>query len=363
MKNNKIYKIVTLTGILLFTFYGKGISQNFIFTFEGYKTGDTAFIQTGPEYRSPKYPLIISEGEVVYVDESLGNTLLAKIYVKGNYGTPFVLERGKIHNVKNGRVYGSVDNDNFDAIYNSLWGGEVFAKIMEASKLRDSAKSPGDKKMYYDLLIERHLERERKVREFLKTDTLGVGLYIAYVLRLTATPSEMKLWLDNHKRFSEDEYYKRIMAVYIPQSKTDLGMKLEDFQVVDLNGNKFSLYEFLQNFKGKAVILDFWASWCHACREKVPHLKEIYAKYKNRGLEIIGVSSDNTEDKWRAAIIKDGSGLWINVIDKNNITGKKYGIPAIPKSFVLDKNGIIHYYGVGGLADETETVEKLINQK
>lgn len=355
--------LLLIISIILLVSCGDSPSKDFLFTFEGYPSGDTVFLQFGPEYRSPRYPIVISDGKVSYVNDSIGNTLLAKIYVKGNYGTPFILERGKIHNVRNGRVYGSLDNDNFEAIYDSLWGGEVFAKIMEASKLRDSAKNPGDKKMYYDLLIERHLERERKVKEFLQTDTLGVGLYIAYVLRTTATPSEMKLWLDNHKRFSEDEHYKRIMNIYIPQSKTDLGMKLEDFRAVDVNGNPFSLDDFLKNFKGKAVIIDFWASWCHACREKVPHLKEIYAKYKNQGLEIIGVSSDKTEDKWRAAMKKDGSGLWINVIDKDNTTGKQYGIPGIPKSFVLDKNGIIHYFGAGGLADETETVEKLINQK
>ncbi len=165
-------------------------SKDFLFTFEGYPPGDTVFLQFGPEYRSPRYPILISEGKSNYINDSIGNTL-------------------------------------------------------------------------------------------------GVGLYIAYVLRTTATPSEMKLWLDNHKRFSEDEHYKRIMAIYIPQSKTDLGMKLEDFQAIDLNGNRFSLYEFLQDFKGKAIIIDFWASWCHACREKVPHLKNIYGKYKNRGLEII----------------------------------------------------------------------------
>jgi|GEM_PF-3537927 len=338
-------------------------SKDFIFSFEGYPQGDTAYLQFWPDYRSPRYPIVISNEEVHYANDSIGNTLLAKIYLNGNYGSPFVLERGKIHKVKNGRVTGSVDNDNFERIYDSLWGGEVFAKIMEATKLRDSAKTEKEKKAYYDLLIERHLAREKMVKEFLMTDTLGVGLYIAYVLRTTASPGEMKTWLENHKRFSEDEYYKRIMNIYIPQSKTDIGMKLEDFRAIDVNGNQFSLNEFLKNFKGKAIIIDFWASWCHACREKVPHLKEIYSKYKKEGLEIIGVSSDKTEDKWRAAMKKDGSGIWLNVIDKENVTGKQYGIPGIPKSFVLDKNGVIHYYGAGGLADETETVEKLIKEK
>lgn len=348
---------------MFFFLCGKGPSGDFIFTFEGYRNGDTAFVQLGPEYNSRKYPIIISSGEVILKNDFIGNTFLAKIYVRGNYGTPFVLERGKVHKVKNGSVSGSVDNDNFAAIYDSIWGGQVFARIMEASRLSDSAKTEQEKKKYYDLLIERHLAREKMVREFLEKDTLGVGLYIAYVLRSTASPGEMKIWLDNHKRFVDDEYYKRIMNIYIPQSKTDIGMKLADFEAIDSQGNKFTLYQFLDHFKGKAVILDFWASWCHACRAKAPHLKEIYEKYHKSGLEIIGVSSDKTEEPWIKAMDKDGSDIWINVIDKKNTTGKQYGIPGIPKSFVIDKKGIIHYYGAGGLADETESVEKLLKIK
>lgn len=353
-------KSLFLIGLALALTCNKGSSQNFTFIFEGYKSGDSAYLQFGPEYRSPRYQVIISPGNVVYKNDSIGDVLLAKIYLKGNYGSPFVMERGKVHKVKNGSVRGSIDNDNFSVLYDSLWGGKAFAGIMEASKLRDSAKTEQDKKHYYDLLIERHIAREKRVKHFLETDTLGVGLYIAYVLRTTATPSEMKLWLDNHKRFVADEHYKRIENIYIPQSKTDLGMRLPDFEAVDINGNKFTLNQFLKTFKGEAIILDFWASWCHACRAKVPHLKEIYSKFKGSGLEIIGISSDKTVEPWVKAMEKDGSGIWINVIDKENKTGKQFGIPGIPKSFVLDKNGVIHYFGAGGLADETETVKKLL---
>jgi thiol-disulfide isomerase/thioredoxin len=356
----KLFYIIILS---LFTCCGKNPSKDFIFTFEGYPAGDTAFLQFGPDYRSPKYPLIISQEEVHYVNDSIGNTLLAKIYVKGNYGSPFVLERGKVHKVKNGKVTGSVDNDNFESVCDSVWTGAVFTKILEAQRLRDSAKTDEERKMYHEQYLQRHFFREKMVRDFLNRDTLGVGLYIAYILKTTSSPSEMKLWLDNHKRFEGDEYYKKLMRIYISQSKAQVGMKLEDFEAVDLHGRRFTLYRFLQDFKGKAVIIDFWASWCGACRAKAPRLKESYKKYRKEGLEIIGVSCDDTEAKWIKAVEKDGTGIWINVIDKANTTGKKYGITGIPKTFVIDKDGIIHYSGVGDLADETETVVKLLKSK
>lgn len=336
--------------------------QDFIFKFDGYRSGDTVYLQFGTEYRSPRYPVIVNKsGDVAYKNDSIGNIVLAKLYTRTNYGIPFVLERGKVHTVnKGGYVSGSIDNDSFQKIYNTIWGGEVFEKILEASRLRDSAKTEREKNFYYDLLIKRNNDRDRAVKKFLETDTLGVGLYIAYVLRLTATPKEMKLWLDNHKRFMGDQYYNGMMNIYSAQRNTDIGMKLANFQAVDTSGKNFDLYSFLKNFKGNAIVLDFWASWCHACREKSPKLLELYNKYKDSGMAVIGISSDKTEDPWLKAIRKDKTGAWVQVIDKTNVTGKLYGIPAIPKTFVLDKKGIIQYYGVGGLADEKETVEKLI---
>lgn len=356
----KIYVGVIIVAILSIanTTYGQG----FIFKFVGYDSIDTAYLQFGPDYRSPRYPVLVNiHDEAVYENDTIGNILLAKIYANANYGIPFVLERGKVHIVhKDGYVTGSRDNNAFQSIYDSIWGGTVFDKILEASRLRDSATTEKEKKFYYDLLIKRHNARDRMVKHFLETDTLGVGLYIAYVLRLTATPSELNLWLDNHKRFGESVYYKRMKKIYLAQRDTDIGMKLANFQAVDRSGNKFDLYSFLENFKGEAIVLDFWASWCHACRAKSPKLLALYNEYKDTGMAVIAISSDKTVEPWLKAIKQDNTGAWIHVIDTANTTGKQYGIPAIPKTFVLNKEGVVQYYGVGGLADEKEVVERLL---
>lgn len=133
-----------------------------------------------------------------------------------------------------------------------------------------------------------------------------------------------------------------------------------DFTATDINGNSLSLFD----FKGKYVLLDFWASWCVPCRKGNPHLKELYAKYKDKGFEIIGISDDDTRpEEWRKAIEKDGIGIWKHLLrglkrtefgfDKSGDISKNFSIHSLPTKILIDPNGmIIGRYGGGGENDE-----------
>ncbi len=99
----------------------------------------------------------------------------------------------------------------------------------------------------------------------------------------------------------------------------------------------------LSDFKGKYVLVDFWASWCAPCRKVNPDLVKLYAMFKGKGFEILGVSLDEDKAKWEAAIQSDGLD-WPQVSDLNgwkNEVAARYGINAIPQSFLVDPQGKI----------------------
>ena len=114
-----------------------------------------------------------------------------------------------------------------------------------------------------------------------------------------------------------------------------------DFTQNDTLGNPVSL----SSFKGKYVLVDFWASWCGPCRRENPNVVKTFNAYKDKPFTILSVSLDqpNAKDKWIKAIHDDNL-TWTHVSDLqfwNNAVAKQYGIQAIPQNLLLDPQGKI----------------------
>ena len=118
-----------------------------------------------------------------------------------------------------------------------------------------------------------------------------------------------------------------------------VGTKFPDFSEKDINGKSMSI----ANYKGKVVLVDFWATWCGPCVKELPNVLEAYSKHHPKGFEIVGISLDQSEQKLRD-FIKEKNMTWQQYFDgkgwQNKLAGV-YGVNSIPATYLLDGEGKI----------------------
>lgn len=150
---------------------------------------------------------------------------------------------------------------------------------------------------------------------------------------------------------------------YKTQQTGQPGAVAAGFTTSDMNGKPLKL----SDFKGKYVLLDFWASWCVPCRKSNPHIIQLYHQYKDKGFDVIGVSDDDTRQlQWRNAVKQDSTGIWHQVLRgagkiANNQSGKAnakdlhqlYNIQSLPTKILIGPTGkIIGRYGDNDTNDD-----------
>jgi peroxiredoxin len=145
---------------------------------------------------------------------------------------------------------------------------------------------------------------------------------------------------DNIKSNFNDNAAVTEFLVRMAKLKTvQVGQQAPAFTMTSIDGKKISLAD----FKGKYVLLDFWASWCMPCRQENPNVVKAYNTYKDKNFTVLGVSLDKDPKAWAQAVAADGLG-WAHVSELKDFEGptvRLYQIEAIPSSFLIDPNGKI----------------------
>lgn len=134
-------------------------------------------------------------------------------------------------------------------------------------------------------------------------------------------------------------YVKDLDKIIQTLEKVQIGCAAPDFALPDTAGVQVSL----SSFKGKYVLLDFWASWCPPCRKENPNVVEAFQKFKDKNFTIVGISLDKSRDAWLKAIRHDQL-TWTHLSDLkywDAAVPALYGIRAIPSNVLIDPEGII----------------------
>jgi peroxiredoxin len=151
---------------------------------------------------------------------------------------------------------------------------------------------------------------------------------------------------DSLKKSLGDNKYLEVFSKQIEDmKKLPVGSTAPEISMRSPEGKVIAL----SSLKGKIVIIDFWASWCGPCRREMPEMVSLYRDFKNKDVEIYGVSLDDNADAWKSAIAHDGIN-WVHVSDLKKWESKAaadYGVDEIPHTILLDKEGKIVARGLG----------------
>lgn len=121
------------------------------------------------------------------------------------------------------------------------------------------------------------------------------------------------------------------------------GEKAPDFSLTTLDGKKVQL----SDYRGKVVVLDFWATWCAPCVESIPHLNALQKTYAAKGLVVLGVSVDKAPDASVRAFARKQRIRYPVLLDPAFRAGELYGASSIPLVYIIGKDGAVRAIHIG----------------
>ena len=246
----------------------------------------------------------------------------------------------------------------------------------EIKLYKKKADSLVEKLIYNNQNIDNYLSKINFIRDSIEY-VIDEQIYKAYAINYSNTPLGLyalcKYSDKNQRRRLEPEKISQLLELFKDDIKSMPSAKILAYKI-ELNkslavGKMFNYISLpdtvnrlidIEDYKGRIILIEFWASWCGPCRAEIPNLTSVYDKYKNDGFQIIYISIDEVKGKkwWYKAIEDDNIGHLPQLIDSNMLAQNSYDIWKIPANFLIDKNGKIIAINLRGttLVDELKRV-------
>ena len=325
-------------------------------TAEGLADGDTLYITNDLQTGIPTDTLIIKDGKFEMSGET-DSTYLCMVYSekRNELNAPFFVEPGNI-SIKlaetpgASRVGGTKCNEQWQELNDSVMtiGKEInrIAEHIYGNTVDEMEQQKGMEQI--DKLNQRFSAIVVKTTEKNIKNEFGYFLLTYYPEELIDNQTRMKL-IDRLPAEKQKRPAIQEMLTGLKQAAESAeGMKIKDFTQPGIDGTPVSLMN--EVTKNKITIIDFWASWCGPCRQEMPFMVELYGKYKDKGLGIIGISLDEDSDAWKAAT-QQLNIPWSQMSDLKgweNAIAKHFCVNSIPHTIVVDQQGKILKRGLRG---------------
>jgi peroxiredoxin len=288
---------------------------------------------------------------------------LASLWLNNNQSVLTFLDNssvkvsGDIAQVKKIKIKGSRtsrDFNDFQKVFNPLferlvkinqqlqYGGETDSLVAASSAIQDTIQQK------IDVFVDKHKSSPVSAFLLLATMQLKNDILLTESRLNRLRPTALK-----------NMYGKYLQETVAETKITAVGSTAIDFTQADTSGNPVSL----SSFRGKYVLIDFWASWCGPCRQENPNVVSNFNRFREKNFTVLGVSLDRPgqKDKWLQAIHTDKLG-WTHVSDLqfwNNAVAQQYRIQSIPQNFLIDPYGKIIAKNLRGPALEAKLCEVL----